>query len=101
MAEKSERLELRARGADLEEAMVAWLSEILYFMDAEGWVFSEFRVDRVAERPGESAFNGEAMGERCDPLARSRAVPVKAVTYHQISVREIGGGWEAVVYFDI
>jgi protein archease len=101
VAEGGVPLPLRAQGADLEEAMVAWLSEILYFMDADGWVFSEFRVDRVVEHPGESAVEGKGLGERRDPQTRSRAIPVKAVTYHQISVREAGGGWEAVVYFDI
>ena len=35
---------LAARGEDLEELLVHFLSEILYALDAEGWQFSEFRI---------------------------------------------------------
>jgi SHS2 domain-containing protein len=93
----AESVSLSARGADLEELLVNWLSEVLYFMDAEGWVFSEFRG---IEWKGNS-IQAEGCGYRLLPAERSRAVAVKAVTYHQISVRETTDGWEAVVYFDI
>ena len=92
-----EGLPLSARGADLEELLVNWLSEVLYFMDAEGWVFSDFRVlDWKAD-----AIGAEGWGQRLSPAQRSRAVAVKAITYHQISVRKTAEGCEAVVYFDI
>ena len=96
-AQPNERLALSAQGADLEDLLVHWLSEILYFVDAEGWVFSRFSVGRCEE----NTIEGEGWGERRDPAARSRAVAVKAVTYHQVSVKETADGWEAVVYFDI
>ncbi len=92
-----ERLSLAASGADAEEMLVNWLSEILYFVDAEGWLFCRFSIHRMED----NALQGEGYGERRDPASRSRAVAVKAVTYHQISVSRSGDGWEAVVYFDI
>ena len=92
---------LRASGGNYEDLLVGWLSEILYFIDAEGWSFAEFRIIRIVEEAGELTMEGRGIGSRRDPLSRSRAVPVKAVTYHQIAVRETADGWEAVVYFDI
>jgi SHS2 domain-containing protein len=92
-----ERCPLSARGADLEELLVNWLSEVLYFMDAEGWVFSDFRIRRWEA----NEIEADGTGQRLPPEKRSRAVAVKAVTYHQISVRETAEGWEAVVYLDI
>ena len=92
-----ERLALAARGADAEELLINWLSEILYFVDAEGWLFCRFSIDRLEDH----ALQAEGWGERRDPASRSRAVAVKAVTYHQVSVSRVGDGWEAVVYFDI
>lgn len=94
---EAERLSLSARGADLEELLVNWLSEVLYFMDAEGWVFRNFGVGKLEG----NIIEGEAQGYRRLAAERTRAVAVKAVTYHQISVRETTEGWEAVVYFDI
>ena len=93
----SERLALSAQGADLKELLVNWLSDVLYFMDAEGWVFSDFRVLEWKA----DAIQAEGWGQRRSLAERSQAVAVKAVTYHQISVREAAEGWEAVVYFDI
>jgi SHS2 domain-containing protein len=92
---------LRANGGNYEDLLVGWLSEILYFIDAEEWSFAEFRIIRIAAEAGEFSMEGRGIGSRRDPSSRSRAVPVKAVTYHQISVRQIADGWEAVVYFDI
>ena len=90
-------LPLSVRGSDLEQLLVNWLSEILYFMDADGWRFSEFRVSLFEG----DKLEGEGLGYRRPIAQRTRAIAVKAVTYHQISVREVADGWEAVVYFDI
>jgi SHS2 domain-containing protein len=93
----AQQLPLSAAAENREDLLVNWLSEILYFVDAEGWVFARFSVNHCSD----TAIAGEAWGERCDPAARSRAVAVKAVTHHQVSVRQTPSGWEAVVYFDI
>ena len=95
--EAKDRLALSARGSDLEELLVAWLSEILYYLDAEGWVFRDFQVRRLEG----FAIEGEGLGQRRSPAELHWRVAVKAVTYHQISVRETPDGWEAVVYLDI
>ena len=87
---------LSASGGDREELLVHWLSEILYAMDAEGWLFCDFRIGKLEA----TAIEAEGWGERREPGERRR-VAVKAVTYHQVSVQKINEGWEAVVYFDI
>ena len=87
---------LSARGEDLEELLVHFLSEILYAVDAEGWYFSEFRIGTLEP----TAIEAEGWGERGERSAHRR-VAVKAVTYHQVSVEQTAEGWEAVVYFDI
>jgi SHS2 domain-containing protein len=92
-----ERLSLSVTGSDVEQLLVNWLSEILYHMDAEGWLFSRFAIAQCSP----TAVTAEGWGERRDPASRSRAVAVKAVTYHQLAVRQTPDGWEATVYFDI
>ena len=87
---------LSAHGEDLEELLVHFLSEILYAVDAEGWHFSDFRIGTLES----TAIEAEGWGER-EERSERRRVAVKAVTYHQISVQQTAGGWEAVVYFDI
>ena len=87
---------LPARGEDLEELLVHWLSEILYAVDAEGWQFADFRIAKLEA----NEIEAEGRGERRERAGRGR-VAVKAVTYHQVSVRETAEEWQAVVYFDI
>jgi SHS2 domain-containing protein len=94
---ESARLPLAATAPDLEQLLVNWLSEILYRMDAEGWAFSKFHVEHCDA----TAVAGEGWGERRDAANRTRSVAVKAVTYHQLSVRQMADGWQATVYFDI
>jgi len=90
------KLDITAHAATLEDLMFIWLSEILYAMDAEGWLFCDFRIGKLEA----TAIEAEGWGERREPGERRR-VAVKAVTYHQVSVQKINEGWEAVVYFDI
>lgn len=92
-----EPLPLSASGSDAEQLLVNWLSEILYHMDAEGWMFARFTIKDCSL----TSIVGEGWGERRDPAMRSRAVAVKAVTYHQLSVTQTPTGWQATVYFDI
>ena len=88
---------LSADGSNREDLLVAWLNDILFHIDAEGWTFHDFRVSHI----GHDTITGKGRGERHNPSEGLRAVRVKAVTYHQVSVRETADGWEAVVYFDI
>jgi len=95
--QQEERRALAVTGADAEQLLVNWLSEILYYMDAEGWAFTRFDITECSP----TAIAAEGWGERRDPASRTRAVAVKAVTYHQLAVRETADGFEATVYFDI
>ena len=95
--QEEERRALAVTGADAEQLLVNWLSEILYYMDAEGWAFTRFDITECSP----TAIAAEGWGERRDPASRTRAVAVKAVTYHQLAVRETADGFEATVYFDI
>jgi SHS2 domain-containing protein len=42
-----------------------------------------------------------AHGESFDPSRHKYNLEIKAITYHQVSVKEEGGKWEARVIFDI
>ena len=94
---EKERIPLSVTGSDIEQLLVNWLSEILYYMDTEGWAFTGFAITECSA----TAITAAGWGERRHPAERSHAVAVKAVTYHQLSVRETADGFEATVYFDI
>jgi SHS2 domain-containing protein len=83
-------------GTDREFLLFDWLKELLYRFDAEHQVFARFEV-RV--RP--DGLSGTAWGEPLDPERHLLNHEVKAITYHELAVEPVEGGWRAEVIVDI
>jgi SHS2 domain-containing protein len=84
-------------GSDPASLLVNWLSELLYLNDAEGWLFSEFEVERLDDR----SLAARARGEKFDRTRHRAKLQVKAITYHQLELERTAEGWHAQVYVDI
>jgi SHS2 domain-containing protein len=95
--ERRQELPLRAEGSDLPSLLVNWLSEVVYLCDAESWLFRDFAVDDLTDH----SVVGKARGEKFDRKRHQLKLLVKAITYHQLDMRETGQGWRAQVYVDI
>jgi SHS2 domain-containing protein len=91
------KLSLRAEASDLPNLLVNWLSEILYRFDAEGWLFCDFEVEDLTDH----SLGAMARGEKFDRTRHRAKLLVKAITYHQLELKETGQGWRAQVYVDI
>ncbi len=84
-------------GESLERLMVDWLSELLYLHDVESLLFKKFNIESV----GEGGLKAMAKGEPFEEGVHAIKTEVKAVTYHQIEVRQEKGRWRAQVIFDL
>jgi SHS2 domain-containing protein len=75
-----------------------WLEELNGLHQVHGEVYARFdvRVDRQRGR-----LRGAVGGERLDPRRHRAHLEVKAVTWHDLSVREVPGGFEAYALLDI
>ena len=85
------------RAADASGLLVNWLSEILYYYDAESWLLRDFEIIRLNSH----SISAVAHGERFDRARHQIKLLVKAVTYHQLALEETANGWRAQVYVDI
>ncbi len=83
--------------ADPDELLVAWLSELLFFHESQGFLFSQFRFQLLTERE----LRAEARGERFDPTRHVIDREIKAVTYHRLGVRHQGGVFKTMIVFDL
>ncbi len=103
-----EEMKIEVTGDDRESLLVNFLSEILFQIDSEARLFSDFEVSikvsiKVSIEEGES-LTAVAIthGEKWD---RSRHIPkllVKAITYHQLKITQQRKGiWRARVFVDI
>lgn len=79
---RSER-EVAVSARDTDELLVRWLSELLFLHDAEGEMFSRFVVSLLTP----THLTARIGGEPFDPSRHPVKTEVKAVTYHQVTVR--------------
>jgi SHS2 domain-containing protein len=89
--------DLRVEAADREELLVRWLSELLFLSESRGYLFKNFSFSHLDQ----TSLRAEARGETFDPSRHEFKTEIKAVTYHQVEVREKDGKWGARVIFDI
>jgi SHS2 domain-containing protein len=81
----------------LEELLVAWLSELLYLHEVKGLLFCDFALTEI----NGGSVRGVAMGEEFCEGRHPIKTSIKAVTYHQLEIKEKDGRWQAQVIFDI
>jgi SHS2 domain-containing protein len=89
--------EISVQGAGQEELMVAWLSELLYLHEVEELLFCDFVITELDERK----VKAWAKGERFHAGRHLIKTAIKAVTYHQLEIKEHDGRWHAQIIFDI
>jgi SHS2 domain-containing protein len=94
--EKEERL-IEVEAAALDELMVGWLSELLFLFDIELLLLRRFEITNMKDCGLKATVRGEVM----DPTRHEIKTGIKAVTYHQLYVKQRGGIWEAQVILDI
>jgi SHS2 domain-containing protein len=94
--ESTERI-IRVESTNLEDLMVNWLGELLYLHDVDGLLFRSFSIDELRDGTMKARARGEAFHEGRHVIKTE----IKAVTYHQIEVKEEKGRWRARIIFDL
>jgi SHS2 domain-containing protein len=94
---QTEERQVEVEGRDREGLLVRWLTELLYYLDAEEMLFSRFEVEEIGDR----RLRARAFGERIDRERHRLHFGVKAVTRHMLEVAPEDGGYRAQVLFDI
>ena len=95
--EEKEKRGVTVEAAALDELMVSWLGELLYLFDTQGLLLKGFEIKMLTENRLEATVRGEAM----DPRRHEIKTGIKAITYHQLYVREENGLWRAQVILDL
>ena len=86
-----------AEGTDWEDLLVNYLREVLYLFNGEGLLLGDYAIIELDPQH----LVAEARGELFDPNRHRINTEIKAVTYHQVLVRETETGWIGRVIFDV
>jgi SHS2 domain-containing protein len=92
LAEPRETYRFELAAPDRETLLVTFLSELLYFTQRDEVAFDRFDLDYDGER-----LSAEVEGTPIESLAKE----IKAVTYHNLVVRDTERGLEATIVFDV
>jgi len=92
---KKQVVVIRQESIDL--MMFDWLNELLYLFDAQRLILRDFSVSIQGD-----TLNAEVTGEPWDESLHQLDHEVKAITYHELKVRqEADGSWLSEVILDI
>jgi protein archease len=84
----------------LEELLVSYLNELIFFSDSRSLVFGNFEVK--IERTGNVyRLSGRARGEPFDPKRHEFTVQPKGATFTALEVGQLGGEWLAQCVVDV
>lgn len=88
--------EFHISGTDREYLLFDWLRELLFRFDGEQQLFRRFEVEVHPD-----GLSAKGWGEQLEPSRHLLSHEVKAITYHGLSVQQLGGEWVAEVIVDI
>jgi SHS2 domain-containing protein len=93
----SETLAVNAEADAYDILLVAWLEELLYHYEIEGFVPRMFATRELTPQ----RIQSELTGDRLDAAIHETGVQIKAVTYHQLRAEATDQGFHIQVIFDI
>jgi SHS2 domain-containing protein len=79
--ERTTKFTFEVDAEDIEDRLFLFLSELLYMMDAESVVMSQFNV-----RFDHNKVSCEAYGETFDASKHKPKTEIKAITYHMMNI---------------
>lgn len=88
---------IQVKAQDREALLVAWLSELLYRFEVEGFLPVEYEIGNL----GDQLLEANLQGDILDLTRHSVKGLVKAATYHSLKVSEDGGKWQVQVVLDV
>jgi SHS2 domain-containing protein len=94
--EPADRRIIHLESESIELLLFDWLDHLLYVFDAEHLLCNRFDVTI-----DELSLTATLWGERLDLSRHVLAHEVKAITYHDLKLKQIDGEWLAEVILDI
>jgi len=89
--------ELLVEGSDLAALAVNWLNELIFLLDARGFLPCRARIRSA----GPERIEADLEGDTFDPKRHERRLLVKAATFHDVLAREEPGGFRLRVVLDL
>ena len=97
----SDEREINIEELSYEELLVSFLDELNFLLLTKKWIMG--KVDKIQIQKNDDKINLKAIvtGENFDDKRHQLKVEIKAVTFHQIEIREVNNKYFTRIIFDI
>lgn len=92
---------VEADGVDREELMVSLSNEVLFHLDAYGFLSKQLRIDELYQDGDLWHVKGKLYGELYDRARHVTFTEIKSATYHDLHVTESPEGFRVKIVFDV
>lgn len=94
---------INIEGGNIDDLFTKWLDEIIYLSDSEGYFVKEIDELKIINDALSKVLTLQARlkGEKYKKEKHQVKLYLKAVTYHQLKIKQTKEGWKATVYFDV
>ncbi|MEK7449405.1 MAG: archease [Planctomycetota bacterium] len=92
-----ETINITVNAERLDDLMNYWLSELLQHLTVKGKLLTRFEIDSISENKIVARVQGEPYDEKKHQIKTE----IKAVTFHDLFVRQENNRWVAQVIFDV
>ena len=87
------RRKIKVKSADLPALLVDFLSEVLYLVQTNKEIYRDVKFKKFTD----TKIEAELFGQKVERFGED----IKAVTYHNLEIKQSGNIWEATILFDI
>lgn len=95
--EEQKKFLVSKRASGIEDVFVAWLGELLYLFVTEGLIMDKTNIQRLDS----GCIQAEVSGRTFDPASCRVKTEIKAITFHELEVKQTDRGYQAQVIFDV
>mgnify|MGYP000306511536 CR=1 FL=1 len=97
--EPKESRDIEIHATDYFALLYQWLEQLLIYFDTEFMVFSKFNI-KIDQRGEEFMLYGKIYGQKVTEDMEIKH-EIKAVTYHEMGIEKIRGGFMCQVILDL
>ena len=80
-----------------EELLVSWMDELLYNFYSKNIIFSVFNINKIKDTELSAKASGQHVGNNRNRLKKE----IKAITYHDLNIKENPSGLTVEIVLDV
>jgi SHS2 domain-containing protein len=88
-------------GVDREELMVSLSNEVLFYLDAQGFLSKQLKIEALHHDGELWQVKGKLYGEPYDRARHVTFTEIKSATYHDLSITNSPEGLRVKIVFDV